>query len=90
MEKFACACGSTTSPTRAGERGNTSNISVTASNEKGWQVIHRELTPDRVLAHFRHLIPGPVPAFNPVRNPGLLTSPSTALGSLAQQAPAPG
>jgi hypothetical protein len=45
---------------RAGDKGNTSNISVTAYNDEGWQVLRRELTPDVVLAHFRHLTPGPV------------------------------
>jgi hypothetical protein len=46
--------------TRAGDKGNTSNISVTAYTEEGWQVLRRELTADRVLAHFAHLTPGPV------------------------------
>ena len=45
---------------RAGDKGNTSNISVTAYNNAGWQVIQRELTPERVLAHFAHLTQGPV------------------------------
>ncbi len=45
---------------RAGDKGNTSNISVTAYDEAGWQTIHRELTTERVLAHFRHLGAGPV------------------------------
>ena len=37
---------------RAGDKGNTSNISVIAYNDKGWQVLRRQLTPERVLAHF--------------------------------------
>jgi hypothetical protein len=45
---------------RAGDKGNTSNISVTAYSEAGWQVLRRELTPALVLAQFRHLTPGPV------------------------------
>ena len=45
---------------RAGDKGNTSNISVTAYNDEGWQVINRELTAERVLGHFRHLGAGPV------------------------------
>lgn len=45
---------------RAGDKGNTSNISVTAYGEQAWQVLQRELTADRVLAHFRHLGAGPV------------------------------
>lgn len=45
---------------RAGDKGNTSNISVTAYSDAAWQVLRRELTPDVVLGHFRHLTPGPV------------------------------
>ena len=45
---------------RAGDKGNTSNISVIAYSDEAWQVLRRELTPERVLAHFRHLTAGPV------------------------------
>ena len=45
---------------RGGDKGNTSNISVTAYSDEGWQVLHRELTLERVLTHFSHLTPGPV------------------------------
>ena len=45
---------------RAGDKGNTSNISVTAYDDAGWEEISEKLTPERVLAHFRHLTPGPV------------------------------
>ena len=45
---------------RAGDKGNTSNISVTAYDDAGWAVIDRELTAERVLGHFRHLGAGPV------------------------------
>jgi hypothetical protein len=45
---------------RAGDKGNTSNISVTAYSDEAWQVLRRELTPDVVLAHFGHLTAGPV------------------------------
>jgi hypothetical protein len=45
---------------RAGDKGNTSNISVTAYDDSAWQVLQRELTPVVVLAHFAHLTPGPV------------------------------
>ena len=31
---------------RAGDKGNTSNISVTAYSDEAWQVLHRELTPE--------------------------------------------
>lgn len=45
---------------RAGDKGNTSNISVTAYNEAAWQVLRAKLTEAQVLAAFRHLTPGPV------------------------------
>ena len=45
---------------RAGDKGNTSNISVIAYSDEGWQVLQRELTAEVVLAHFRHLTAGPV------------------------------
>jgi hypothetical protein len=45
---------------RAGDKGNTSNISVIACSDEGWQVLQREPTPEGVLAHFRHLTDGPV------------------------------
>ena len=35
---------------RAGDKGNTSNISVTAYSDEAWQVLQRELTAERVLA----------------------------------------
>jgi hypothetical protein len=45
---------------RAGDKGNTSNISVIAYNDEGWQVLQRELTPQRVLEQFGHFTAGPV------------------------------
>ena len=45
---------------RTGDKGNTSNISVVAYSDEAWQVLRRELTPERVLAHFCHLTTGPV------------------------------
>ena len=45
---------------RAGDKGNTSNIAVIAYSEQGFDMLRRELTEERVLAHFRHLTPGPV------------------------------
>jgi hypothetical protein len=45
---------------RAGDKANTSNISVTAYSDEAWQLLRRELTEDVVLAHFRHLTAGPV------------------------------
>lgn len=45
---------------RAGDKGNTSNISVTAYNEAAWDVLRTQLTTERVLAAFGHITPGPV------------------------------
>jgi hypothetical protein len=45
---------------RAGDKGNTSNISVTAYSDEAWKVLHRQLTSEIVLAHFMHLTAGPV------------------------------
>lgn len=45
---------------RAGDKGNTSNISVIAYDEAGWTILRRALTEQRVLAAFAHITPGPV------------------------------
>jgi hypothetical protein len=45
---------------RAGDKGNTSNISVTAYSDAGWAALRADLTAERVLAAFRHLTAGPV------------------------------
>lgn len=45
---------------RAGDKGNTSNISVICYDAKDWDFIRRELTPERVLHGFRFIAQGPV------------------------------
>jgi hypothetical protein len=45
---------------RAGDKGNTSNISVVAYSEAAWRVLRDELTPERVLAAYDHIAEGPV------------------------------
>jgi hypothetical protein len=45
---------------RAGDKGNTSNISVVAYDEAAWHVIREQLTPERVMATFGHIAKGPV------------------------------
>lgn len=45
---------------RAGDKGNTSNISVTAYDDAGWDVLQRELTADVVASAYSHITPGPV------------------------------
>ena len=45
---------------RAGDKGNTSNISVIAYDESDWDFLRRVLTPERVLQAFAHIAEGPV------------------------------
>ncbi len=45
---------------RAGDKGNIANVSVIAYDEKGWSILRRYLTPERVLAQFGHFAKGPV------------------------------
>jgi hypothetical protein len=39
---------------RAGDKGNTSNISVICYDAKHWDFLERELTPERVADAFKH------------------------------------
>jgi hypothetical protein len=48
---------------RAGDKGNTSNISVVAYDEAAWRVLREQLTPERVLAAYGHIAKGPVRRF---------------------------
>jgi len=52
---------------RTGDKGNTSNISVIAYEEKDWEFLRRELTEARVLHAFRHIAQGPVRRYE-IRN----------------------
>jgi hypothetical protein len=52
---------------RAGDKGNTSNISVICYDARHWEFLERELTPERVASAFRHLAKGPVRR-HPLRN----------------------
>ena len=45
---------------RAGDKGNTSNVSVIAYNERAWKILQRELTAERVMAAYAHVAEGPV------------------------------
>ena len=45
---------------RAGDKGNTSNISVIAYDEKDWAFLRDTLTEERVMAAFAHIAEGPV------------------------------
>ena len=45
---------------RAGDKGDTSNVSVIAYDERAWQILRRELTAERVQAAYAHSAKGPV------------------------------
>jgi hypothetical protein len=45
---------------RAGDKGNTSNISVVAYDDEGWRILQRGLTIDAVKAAFGHITAGPI------------------------------
>ena len=45
---------------RAGDKGDTSNISVICYEEQDWEFLRRELTPERVMEAFKHIAAGPV------------------------------
>ncbi len=45
---------------RSGDKGDVSNIGVLAQDEKAWEIIRRELTPEAIKAHFRGLVTGKV------------------------------
>jgi hypothetical protein len=45
---------------RAGDKGNTSNVSVIAYDERAWQILRSQLTVERVMAAYAHVAKGPV------------------------------
>ena len=45
---------------RAGDKGNTSNISVIAYAESDYERLRRQVTPERVKAHFAGVVRGAV------------------------------
>jgi hypothetical protein len=45
---------------RAGDKGNTSNISAIAYDEAGWEILRAQLTEGRVAEAFAHIAAGPV------------------------------
>jgi hypothetical protein len=49
--------------TRSGDKGDTSNIGVIAFLPEDYAVILREVTPERVKAHFGDLVKGDVERF---------------------------
>jgi hypothetical protein len=49
--------------TRSGDKGDTCNIGVIASDERHYAVLAREVTADRVRRHFGELVKGGVERF---------------------------
>ena len=45
---------------RAGDKGNTSNVSVTAYDERAWNILREQLTAERVMHAYAHIAKGPV------------------------------
>ncbi len=45
---------------RTGDKGNTSSISVIVYNERDYPLLLRQVTPERVKAHFGDLVAGDV------------------------------
>ena len=45
---------------RAGDKGNTSNVSVTAYEDTDWAFLRDNLTEERVMAAYAHIAEGPV------------------------------
>jgi hypothetical protein len=45
---------------RAGDKGNTSNVSVIAYDERAWSILRDRLTVERVMAAYAHVAKGPV------------------------------
>jgi hypothetical protein len=49
--------------TRSGDKGDTSNIGVIAFRPEHYPILLREVTPERVKAHFGDLVKGEVERF---------------------------
>ena len=45
---------------RAGDKGDTSNVSVVAYDDRAWKTLKRHLTAERVMAAYAHIAKGPV------------------------------
>jgi hypothetical protein len=45
---------------RAGDKGNTSNVSVIAYDDKAWRILREQLTVERVMHAYSHIAKGPI------------------------------
>ncbi len=48
---------------RSGDKGDTSNVGVIARKPEYYDILKREVTPERVKAHFGEMVKGPVERF---------------------------
>jgi hypothetical protein len=48
---------------RSGDKGNSSNIAIIARQPRYVKLLRRELTPERMVEHFGHLVGGPAQRF---------------------------
>jgi hypothetical protein len=49
---------------RSGDKGDISNIGVIAKDERGWEIIRKYLTPEKVKKHFRGQITGTIERYD--------------------------
>ena len=76
---------------RAGDKGNTSNVSVIAYDERAWNILCERLTVERVMDAYAHVAQGPVTRYELPKLKALNFVIENALGggvtiSLAQDA----
>ena len=45
---------------RAGDKGNTSNVSVVAYSDRAWEILRERLTVERVMQAYSHVAKGPI------------------------------
>jgi hypothetical protein len=45
---------------RSGDKGDGSNVGLIAYDERGWEIIRREVTAERVKSHFGEIVRGQV------------------------------
>jgi len=50
--------------TRTGDKGNRSTLSVIAYDRKNFELLHKLVTSERVLAHFEGVVGGPIERYS--------------------------
>jgi hypothetical protein len=45
---------------RSGDKGDASNVGLIAYDDAGYEILRRQVTPERVKAHFGHVVRGEV------------------------------